>query len=74
MILEIELSDDVAEKVIDAVCITSNYQAIVDDGTGLNVMIPNPQTKEEFTIEQIKKTLAERVRLAKSMSEDLPIL
>lgn len=74
MILEIEISDEISETVIDAMCVTSNYQENVDDGTGLNVMIPNPQTKEEFTVEQIKKTLAERVRLAKSMREDLLVL
>jgi hypothetical protein len=63
IIIKVSLKDVNYQPVIDAVCANKNYQETIDDGSGLNVMIPNPQTKEQFVIKHIKKMLLDEKRL-----------
>ncbi len=74
MIIEIEIADENYQTVVDAVCLTGNYRDEVDDGSGLNVMIPNPQTKDAFVVSELKKTLGERISLAQNMAQKTVIL
>jgi len=74
MIIEVEISDESYQPIVDAMCFLGNYADEIDDGSGLNVMIPNPITKGEFAIIEIKKILGERIKLAKSMVEQQNII
>jgi hypothetical protein len=72
--IPVKIKDVNYQAVIDAVCANGHYKDEIDDGTGLNVMIPNPMTKEQFVIKQIKKGLFEQKRLYEntiSVEEDL---
>jgi len=49
--VKLTMSDDMKQPVIDAVAYREGYQAtltVVDEETGEESQIPNPQTKEEF--------------------------
>ncbi len=74
MIIEVEISDESYQPIVDAMCLLGNYRDEIDDGSGLNVMIPNPITNGEFAILEIKKILSERIRLAKTMTEQKEIV
>jgi len=74
MIIQVEISDENYQKVVDSICLTRHYQELVDDGSGLNVMIENPQTKDEFVVETIKKMMSESIMLADSMVQRSVVL
>jgi len=49
--VRLTMSDDMKQPVIDAVAYREGYQAtltVVDEETGEESQIPNPQTKEQF--------------------------
>ncbi|MEI7890932.1 MAG: hypothetical protein WCI36_03090 [bacterium] len=62
-IIQIEIADENYEKVISAILEVGNYQEKIDDGSGTNVMIDNPETREEFVDRKLKEYLKQVVQM-----------
>lgn len=65
----IEIADETYPEVEQAFVDFFNYQTEIDDGSGLNVMIPNPETKEALIVRKLKVTIADIVRYARQKRE-----
>lgn len=59
--LTFQVPDDKMAELVDAW--STGYLAEVPDPSSRGDMIPNPQSKEDFAKEQIKKMIADRIRV-----------
>lgn len=53
------LNDEKHDAIVDAWCAVEGYQAMIDDGTGTNTLIANPETKLQFAKRTVKQKMRE---------------
>jgi DNA polymerase III epsilon subunit-like protein len=51
------LNDNKHDAIVDAWCAVEGYQAMIDNGQGIGVMIANPETKLQFAKRTVKRKM-----------------
>ena len=51
------LNDLKHDDIVNAWCVCEGYKEMIDDGTGTNTLIPNPESKLQFSKRTVKRKM-----------------